>query len=191
MSTSAEGTRTLSDLVEHSHTAQPTPVIIKLEDEGQGAAPDEVKFNVEISSPMTFRETPGETWKVAESTFAGRIVEVTIWEDNVPHDIPITLSDSELTSVHIHFGSDVQVILREAGQPNTQDVLLVIESEDVPFNITHGLPREGEWHTSVAEITPRPTRVVVRQGQAVLLGADRELHGSHIQIYPIFNRFTL
>lgn len=188
MSTSAEATRNQLHL--HPVEPQPTPVIIKLYEEGESpdAASAEVGTNATIFSPMVFTDSTGETWEVSESTYIGRIREVSVWEDNVVYDILVPLNERELTSIQIQFGPETQVVLREEGDLQTDNIHLFIESEEVPFNIDDGAPRVGEWNQSSAKFTPRPTRIIVQQGQVVLPDGDRELHGSRIFIYPDFNR---
>lgn len=184
MSTSAKATQNLPNPVR----PQPTPVIIKIDDRGGGSAQGEETPNVTFYSPMTFTDTTGDTWEVAQSTLRGRIVEVTIYDGiNFPVDILVTPSDTEPTSVTINFGEETLIVMGEEGALDTTDVLIDVESRQVPFNITApGL--ESGWNLSQAFFKGKPTEVVVMQGQRVI-STYAVKHPDNVTISPTFHRF--
>jgi hypothetical protein len=182
MSTSADATQNLPNPVR----PQPTPVIIK-------AGAEEVGTNgkiIEISSPMPFTDNGSETWEVSESTLTGRLDEVTVWDNGIGFDILVTPSASEPTSVIIHCGEKIQIVIGEKGPLDTQDVHLSIESNQVPFQVIEELVGIGWTDSQAKNFSDFPTRVVVMQGQSVVKNGDYEVkHPSTVNISPNFRRF--
>ena len=155
--------------VQHSIAEQQTPVIVKVggdslyEQTGTtGTTP------VAIDSPfMPFHDTvPGLTWETAQSTSAGRIIEMSLVDGKgqPPQDFPINPSDEthELTSVRIEYET-AQLLIMETGIP-PNNILLAIASVGVPFNLTN----EGNWNYATADFPPL-TRVILMQGTKVIV----------------------
>lgn len=147
----------------HPYDDQQTPVIIKVGGGDLSAQTDTMPVTIE-SLFMPFQDpVAGLTWETAQSTSAGRIIEVTYVDGkNEPrHDIKIP-SSNELASVRLEFGAAQLLIMETGVAPN---VLLALASAGATFNI----PTEGDW-TQASAAFPPVTGVVVMQG-TTLLGA--------------------
>ena len=163
-------------------TGQQTPVIIKNGDGVSGP----VEIPVMIYSPiMFFNEVgdPGSTWEVSQSTLKGRISELSITEgmELAPEDT-IQPFPHELAMIRIEYGP-VQIVLTETGDLTAEDVVMVIESKDVPFNVD----KPGMWKEATAMLPPI-SRVVFLAGNKALV--DREFTKQDATICVHFVRFA-
>jgi hypothetical protein len=163
-------------------TGQQTPVIIKNGDGVSGPA----DLPVMIYSPiMFFNEVgdPGLTWEVSQSTLKGRISELSITEGMklVPEDT-IQPFPHELAMIRIEYGS-AQIVVTESGDPTAADVVMVIESKGVPFNVT----KPGMWKEANATLPPI-SRVVFLAGNKALV--EREFTEQEATVCVHFLRYA-
>ena len=141
-----------------------TPVIIKsgggvdLEDlEQTTGTPNQVA----IDSPlMPFSETAeGRRWESSQSTKTGRIVGLTI-TDGSEEPIGQTIDPTnELVSIIINYGSD-QITVMESGVPAQKDVVLLITSPEVPFEVR----QSGDWNRAHTTFQSPITSVTLMVG---------------------------
>ena len=142
-----------------STVGQQTPVTIKT-----GGNVDDVSVSIE-SKNMPFEElSPGPTWVVSQSTFRRRINQLKIEEaGNINRYMR---KSSQLINIKIEFGDDVdaQLIVLESGNPDSNEISLVIASVGVAFNVD----TPGQWVTATATFPPIK-RVVFREGTELIL----------------------
>ena len=151
-----------------------TPVIIKsggggVESKGGGRLEQTSRASspVEIESDgfLPFAETvPGLTWESSQSTKKGRIVGLTIDDGGEQVPVPDLDQPGELASVTIMYGLD-QLMVMESGVPAKKDVVLVITSPQVPFDV----PQEGQWTGSHTTFPNQITSVTLTVGNEVKL----------------------
>jgi hypothetical protein len=153
---------------------QITPVIIKsggggpLSETGSSdAIPADVANPVTLYSPIVqLTDKTGTSWNSAEFLSRARLLEVTIVDGDLPlldSDVPRSLI--HLASLTISFGQD-QLILREEGIPEIDDLHLVVDSPQVPFTVVEST--KG-WELSGATFPNNISTVVLTLGDDVLL----------------------
>ncbi|HKS29434.1 MAG TPA: hypothetical protein VJS44_16510 [Pyrinomonadaceae bacterium] len=165
MNTQTESKQDITQSVLHSDSDQITPIIIKTG--GGGGDADGVTNQVSIQSFMKFESSLENTWEVARSADSGRITEVSVKDgDQKIEDLPIE-PNLDPTSVTIYFGQDTMLMLGEEEILNSTQARIVIESNQVPFQITTRKGLVG-WVDSTASFSEQVTSVVIMQGETQL-----------------------
>lgn len=159
-----------------------TPVIIKSGGGGGGEYGDLVDPRlIHINSQsMPFKETvTGATWVSSQSTLTGRIVwlEIVDGATTTFHRIETTAA---LASVSIKFGS-AQLIAMESGIATNNDVVLLLTSPEVPFNVPE-VKETGDWHHSHTTFTHEMSTVLVMVGGEQRLFYRCEHPGAEVKI---------
>jgi len=141
-----------------STVGQQTPVTIKT-----GGNVDEISVSIE-SPHMPFDQLiPASTWVVSQSTFRRRINQLKIDDAGTYGCLRKT---SRLVTIRIEFGEngEAQLLVLESGNPDSNEISLVIVSAGVSFNVNPA----GQWETSTATF-PRMKRVVFTEGTDTIL----------------------
>jgi len=148
-----------------------TPVIIKSGggESGEGGGREQTsrassQVEIDTDSLLPFVETAlGLKWESSQSIKSGRIIGLTIddGEERLVHNIH---TPDELASVTLMYGLD-QLMVMESGVPAQQDVVLVITSPQVPFDV----PQEGQWASSTTTFPNQITSVALTVGTEVKL----------------------
>ena len=145
-----------------------TPVIIKSGGGGGGLEQtSRASSQVEIGtdSRLPFVETAlGLKWESSQSQLAGRVTRLTIDDGGEQVPVPDLDQPGELASVTIMYGLD-QLMVMESGVPANKDVVLVITSPQVPFDV----PQEGQWTGSHTTFPNQITSVTLTVGNEVKL----------------------
>lgn len=168
MTTSTESTPNVPEPL------QITPVIIK---SGGGPLPetgssDAISFDVAnpvtIYSPIVqLTAKTGTTWNSAEFERRGRLLEITIVDGDLPPiDSAVPESLIHLAALTISFGQD-QIILKEEGIPEIDDLRLAVDSPQVPFSVVESTEK---WELSGTTFPNNISTVSLTLGDTELLG---------------------
>ena len=143
-----------------------TPVIIKSGGGGDLSQTQGAPSQVDIeASQLPFKETAlGLKWESSQSTLTGRITDLTINDGTEKPVVKNIDKSDELASVTIMYGLD-QLMVMESGVPARKDVVLVITSPQVPFNVSS----KGEWTDTKTTFPKQITSVVLTVGSEVKL----------------------
>lgn len=163
MSTSAEETQNLPHL--HSVRDQPTPVIIKLDDDGGGAPLDENQHIRIVSDFMAFTDPTGTSWTEAQSTEPGRILSLTL-QDGGLHTLYCEVAPQQnvLTSLQLSYETpDGSEVLTLGEVKSGEQFLLGVTSSLVAFDIIKTWPTGKGWRDSRAKFSGSPVRAVFMQ----------------------------
>ena len=142
-----------------STVGQQTPVTIKT-----GGNVDEASVSIE-SPRMPFDQLiPAPTWVVSQSTFRRRINQLKI--DEAGRIDRYLRKSNQLISIRIEFGDDAeaQLLVLESGNPDSNEIAMVIVSIGVSFNVD----KPGQWETAKATF-PTIKRVVFSEGTDLIL----------------------
>ena len=143
-----------------------TPVIIKSGGGGGGLEQtSRASSQVEIGtdSRLPFVETAlGLKWESSQSQLTGRVTKLTIDDGGEQVPVPDLDQPGELASVTIMYGLD-QLMVMESGVPAKKDVVLVITSPQVPFDV----PQTGQWTGSHTTFPNQITSVTLTVGNEV------------------------
>lgn len=151
-----------------------TPVIIKSGgggvESGKGGGLEQTsrassQVEIDTNSLLPFVETAlGLKWESSQSIKSGRIIGLTIDDGEEPVPVPDLGQPGELVSVTLMYGLD-QLMVMESGVPAQKDVVLVITSPQVPFDV----PQEGQWASSTTTFPNQITSVTLTVGSEVKL----------------------
>jgi hypothetical protein len=155
-----------------------TPVIIKSGGGDEGPQDPQV-VDIE-SATIPFAETvAGPTWVSSQSTSPGRIKEVKIHDGATTTHHVLTPADT-LASVIINFGS-AQLIAMESGIAADNNVLLLLTSPEVPFNVTE-ISEGRAWNKSSGTFPEEMTGVLLMVGGQQQLRYTCENPGVQVKI---------
>ncbi|HET6978977.1 MAG TPA: hypothetical protein VFI24_21775 [Pyrinomonadaceae bacterium] len=149
-----------------------TPIIIKSGGGSGGVGGDLDKTSrassvVEITTEKNlffFETAQGLRWESSQTELVGRITGLSITDGEKQVPVPDLRQTGELACVTLMYGLD-QLMVMESGVPAQNDVVLVITSPQIPFDV----PKMGDWAGSKTTFPSQITSVTLTVGHDVSL----------------------